>query len=821
MSRWAVRHPLVALIAWVAVLIGLVGASAVLKPAYDNSFALPGSQSQIAQDLLQELPASAAPNVTMQMVWAPTSGTVEAAAVRKSIDPLMKKLATLDGVECVIGPYEKNYGKNCPAVSPRDLSAAIVAAVTKKLGITEKQLAQILAAIPKLYPIANANGDDLAKIATILAWLAKADATHWAAIAKALPGDVAKLREAVDAANKIWDTYVPAGQAAIDATSPISKNKTVAYATVTFDGTAPGVVEATNIQNLILDANTPTLTIGASGSALAAAGATPDSSEVIGLLVAIIILLIAFGSLIAAGLPIVVALTGLVGGLLLVGVASNVLNIASFAPTLAMMIGLGVGIDYALFIMNRYKQGLDDLEPKEAAIKAVSTAGRAVLFAGSTVIVALLGMFVLGIAFFNGLAVAAAATVLMVMLSALWMLPALLSLLGHKAMGIRMPWARHPKVVDLDESKWSKYGALLQRKPLIPAVLSLVFIGILAAPALSLQLGFPDNGTQPPGSLLRNSFDLMSKGYGPGSGGEFFVAVKLKTPRDIAELSTVVKALEETPGVASTLPNSKFVILLKGSKSAFSPDGTITSLLVQPTTDPQAEATAQTLDRIRDVTAPKVADSATIYVGGTQAVSTDFTSMLQSKLPLFLLLVIGLGFLALMMLFHSLVIPLTAAVTSLVSFAGALGITVAVFQNGTLSSLLGVYGTGPILPFLPVMVFAILFGLSMDYQVFLVSRMQEEWHASGDNRTAVRRGMAGSGRVVVIAATIMASVFISFIPTTNPTIKLFGIALGSAVLIDAFIVRLILVPSVMTLVGRSNWWLPSWLNKILPKITLD
>ena len=821
MSRWAIRHPVIALVAWVAVLIGLVGASAVLKPAYNNSFALPGSQSQIAQDLLQELPASAAPNVTMQVVWSPKSGSVLDGRVVKEIDPLLADLATKDGVECVIGPYEKNYGKKCPSAIPRDLSAALVAAITKKLGITEKQLGEILAAIPKLYPIADANGDELAEIATVLAWLAKADATQWAAIAKALPQDVAKLRKAVDAAEQFWKTYVPAGQAAIDATSPISKDKTVAYATVTFNGTAPGAVEATALQNQLLDANTPDLIVGASGSALAAAGGTPDSSEAIGLLVAIIILLIAFGSLIAAGLPIVVALTGLIGGLLLVGVASNVLNIASFAPTLAMMIGLGVGIDYALFIMNRYRQGLEDLDPKAAAIKAVSTAGRAVLFAGSTVIVALLGMFVLGIAFFNGLAVAAAATVLMVMLSALWMLPALLSLLGHKAMGIRMPWARHPKTIELDKSKWSKYGALLQRKPLIPAVLSLVFIGFLAAPALSLQLGFPDNGTQPPGSLLRNSFELMNKGYGPGSGGEFFVAVKLKTPRDIGELSTVVKALEETPGVASTLPNSKFVILLKGSKSAFSPDGTITSVIVQPTTDPQSEATAQTLDRIREVTAPKVSDAATIYVGGTQAVATDFTAMLQSKLPLFLLLVIGLGFLALMMLFHSLVIPLTAAVTSLISFAGALGITVAVFQNGTLSSLLGVYGTGPILPFLPVMVFAILFGLSMDYQVFLVSRMQEEWHHSGDNRTAVRRGLAGSGRVVVIAATIMASVFLSFIPTTNPTIKLFGVALGSAVLIDAFIVRLILVPSIMTLVGRSNWWLPRWLNKALPKITLD
>jgi len=820
-SRWAIKHPIVALIAWFAVVAGLVGASVTLGATYNNSFALPGAQSTIAQQMLQELPAASSANANLQVVWSPTSGLATDAAVKHEIEPLLKRLADLEHVDCVIGPYEQSYGTKCPAPIPSNLEQALTTEVTKALGLTSRQLNGLLAALPKLYPLAKANSAELGKIAAVLAWLVHADQAQWTAVAKALPADVAQLHKATDAAQHLLSTYLPAGQAAIDAVSPISKDRTVAYATVNFDGSDPGAFEATHMSDLIVDANSATLTVGASGTALAAAGGTPDSSEGVGLLVAIVILVLAFGSLIAAGLPIVVALTGLIGGLLLVGVASHVLNVASFAPTLAMMIGLGVGIDYALFIMNRYRQGLDELEPKEAAVKAVSTAGRAVLFAGSTVIVALLGMFVLGISFFNGLAVAAAATVLMVMLSALWMLPALLSLLGHKALSIRMPWARHPRAVDLDASRWSKYGALLQRKPVIPAVLSLLVIGVLAAPALSLQLGFPDNGTQPAGTPLRNSFDLMSKGYGLGVTGPFFVAVQLNKPHDLAELKTVVTALESTPGVANTLPNSKFIVLLKDSKTAFSPDGRITSVLVQPTTDPQDPATAETLDRIRTVTAPKVASSATLFVGGTQAVSTDFTDVLASKLPLFLLLVVGLGFLALMMLFHSLVIPLTAAVTSLISFAGALGITVAVFQNGTLASVLGVSGTGPILPFLPVMVFAILFGLSMDYQVFLVSRMQEEWHHSDDNRIAVRRGLAGSGRVVVIAATIMASVFLSFVPPPNPTIKLFGVALASAVIIDAFIVRLILVPSLMTIFGKANWWLPGWLNKALPKITLD
>ncbi|MDD2857448.1 MAG: MMPL family transporter [Candidatus Nanopelagicales bacterium] len=821
MSRWAIRHPVIALIAWAAVLIGLVGASAALGTRYNNTFELPGAQSTRAQQLLQELPAASSPNANLKVVWSPSTGLATDAAVQREIEPLLKRIASFEHVECVIGPYERSYGSNCPPPVPANLEAAIVRELTTKLKISSAELRKLIALVPEVYPLAKANSAELGDIAAVLAYLVHADPKQWEAIGRALPGEVAKLHEAADTAAHLIKVYLPAGQAAIDAVSPISKDRTVAYATVNFDDAAPGAFEATHLSNVIQDASTATLTVGASGTALAAAGGAPDSSELVGLLVAIVILLIAFGSIIAAGLPIIVALTGLVGGLLLVGLSSHLLDVASFAPTLAMMIGLGVGIDYALFIMNRYRQGLADLEPKEAAIKAVSTAGRAVLFAGSTVIVALLGMFVLGISFFNGLAVAAASTVLMVMLSALWMLPALLSLLGHRAMSLRMPWARHQREVDLDASRWAHYGALLQRKPLIPAVLSLVVIGILAAPALSLHLGFPDNGTQPPGTPLRNSFELMSKGYGPGVNGPFFVAVELRTPHDLGELSTVVKALEQTPGVASTLPNSKFIVLLKDSTSAFSPDGRITSVLVQPTTDPQSPETAATLERIRTQTAAQVASSATILVGGTQAISTDFTAMLASKLPLFLLLVVGLGFLALMILFHSLVIPLTAALTSLISFAGALGITVAVFQNGTLASLLGVYGTGPILPFLPVMVFAILFGLSMDYQVFLVSRMQEEWHHSGDNRTAVRRGLAGSGRVVVFAATIMTSVFLSFVPTSNPTIKLFGVALASAVIIDAFIVRLVLVPSLMTLFGRANWWLPGWLNKALPKITLD
>ncbi len=483
-----------------------------------------------------------------------------------------------------------------------------------------------------------------------------------------------------------------------------------------------------------------------------------------------------------------------------------------------------MGIDYALFILNRYRQGLqDDVAPRDAALTAVGTAGRAVLFAGSTVIIALLGMFVLGIDFFNGLAVAAAAAVLMVMTSALLFLPALLSLLGARALGWRMPWARRLRPFDPATSRWTAYGRLLQKAPIVPALLAVLLIAVLASPALSMRLGFPDDGTEARGTPLRTGFDLMAEGFGAGFNGPFFVAVQADRKDDFAGLSEAIRALEKTPGVARTIPDTAMMPLVKEDKKTFGDDRKVTSILVIPSTSPQSPDTATLLDRIRDTTAPRLAadHKVTLYVGGSQAVATDFTGVLGKALPVFLLLVVGLGFLALMLLFHSIVIPLTAAVTSLLSFAGAMGVTVAVFQTGLLDSVFGVTGTGPILPFLPVMVFAILFGLSMDYQVFLVTRMQEAWLGTPDNKAAVRAGLAGSGRVVVVAASIMTCVFLSFVPTPTDTIKLFGVALASAVIIDAFIVRLVLVPSLMTMFGRANWWMPRWLGRILPRITLE
>jgi RND superfamily putative drug exporter len=355
-------------------------------------------------------------------------------------------------------------------------------------------------------------------------------------------------------------------------------------------------------------------------------------------------------------------------------------------------------------------------------------------------------------------------------------------------------------------------------------LVSLVVIAALAWPALQLRQGFPDDSSQAPGSPLRIGYDLMAEGFGPGTSAPFAVAVQTSTPGDFDGLQQAIEALQGTSGIARTMPDTAMLPLLRLDPAYFGgPDKNVAAVIAYPTTSGEDPATAQTLDVLRNTTAPTLArqHDVNIYIGGTQAVSEDFTTVLAHALPVFLLLVVGLGFLALLLLFRSLLIPLTAAITSLLSFAGALGVTVAVFQFGWLDSVLGVSGTGPILPFLPIMVFAILFGLSMDYQVFLVSRMREEWEHTGDNADAVRIGLAGSGRVVVAAASIMTAVFLAFVPTPITAIKLFGVSLAAAVLIDAFIVRLVLVPSAMTLFGRANWWIPRWLGRILPTITLE
>ena len=761
LSKWAVRRPVLALIAWFVALAAVAGLGIGFGGQYNDSFDLPDTESKVATDLLSSSGTDTS-NVDggATVVWSPASGSALDPASAAEVLPILEEIAAQSMVTCVTNPFDPRgagIGRECTSSS---------------------------------------------------------------AIDPAVAGQVLSPEEL---------------QTLAGAFAPVSPDGRVAYATVNFVVNADGApqvdaAEAVAILDAVKGAQSETLSIGVQGQLLEFAGQEPPSSEAIGLLVAIVILLIAFGSIVAAGLPIITAVIGLGGGLLFVTFVANFLDVATFAPTLAAMIGLGVGIDYALFVINRYRQALlIGHEPKQAAMEAVETAARAVVFAGSAVIIGLLGLLVLGINFFTGLSIGAAMTVVMVMLSAVWFLPALLSLLGTKALALRLPWGKKPGTGHAEGRGWAHYGRGLQKWPWLTSLLSLAFVLILAIPALSLRQGFSDDSGKPEGSTARIAYDLRAEGVGPGSNGPFLVVADLSDVTDPQAYGTIVAGLAQAPGVAGTSPSAEILPILgklaaaQAQAGGDAPAQTIQAIAVYPDSAPQDEATAELLNTLRDEVNPALeeATGARLYVGGTQAITQDFTTVLTEALPVFLAVVVGLGFIALVILFHSILVPLTGAITSLLSLAAAMGIAVAVFQWGWFADLFGVASTGPIFPFVPIMVFAILFGLSMDYQVFLVSRMQEEWNRTGDNLTSIRRGLAGSGRVVVIAALIMSSVFMAFIPSTESIIKLFGVALASAVLIDAFVIRLVLIPSLMTIFGKANWWLPGWLDRILPTLHIE
>jgi RND superfamily putative drug exporter len=735
-----------------AAIVGLAGA---FGGSYNNSFSLPDTESASAQELLEQIPGAgdSLTAATAKVVWEAEDGAADP-AVAGQVGTLLATIAEVPGVSCVVGPYGEPLGADCAD------QQAQAAAAEKQAGST------------------GAAGDPTAP----------AGAQPSAEQAKVLAG------------------MGPAG---------VSVDGRVGYATVSFSAAVEDVTpeDATAVLDAVKAANAQDgLAVGANGQALEFAGQEPPSSEGIGVTVALVILLFTFGSVVGAFLPILTALFSLAVGQALVLVTANFFDVATFAPTLAAMIGLGVGIDYSLFVINRYRQALDaGREPRDAALESVRTSGRAVVFAAVTVVIALLGLFVLGIEFFNGLAVAAAATVVMMMVGATLLLPAVLSLMGRKAFALRMPWARRPRVHRAEGGGFARYGVWLERHYRPVGALALVVLLVIAAPVASLRLGFTDDSGKAPDSSARVAHDLLAEGFGPGSNGPFIVAVQTQDAGDDAAVAQLAGAVSAAPGVAAAVP------------FPMQPDQTITAIQVIPTSAPQDEATTELLDRLRGEVIPAAAAATGIaaFVGGTQAITSDFTTVLVDALPVFLSVVIGLGFLILVVLFRSILVPLTGAVTSLLSLAAAMGVTVAVFQWGWLADLIGLTGTGPIMPFLPIMVFAILFGLSMDYQVFLVSRMQEEWGHTHDNRKAVRRGLAASGRVVAIAAAIMFSVFSAFVLGNDSTIKLFGLALSTAVLFDAFIVRLIIVPSLMYQFGNANWWLPGWLDRLLPSVAVE
>ncbi|MFF8451255.1 MMPL family transporter [Streptomyces leeuwenhoekii] len=597
----------------------------------------------------------------------------------------------------------------------------------------------------------------------------------------------------------------------------ISEDGRTAYATVTFDGRGEGPApsSAAAVAEAAGAAEGDGLRVELGGGAVAVPE-TPGGhlAEAVGVAVAAVVLFLAFGSLAASLLPIATALVGVgtaYAGITLLG---HAMTVADFAPMLGLLIGLGVGIDYALFIVTRHRRGLKrGLSVTEAAAEAVATTGRAVVFAGATVCIALLGMLILRLDFLDGVAVAASLTVVLTVAASLTLLPALLAWIGPRALSRRerrRP-AGHGPEPELPTGFAARWSALVERRPRLLGALALVVVAVLALPTAGLRLGTSDQGNDPRGSTTRQAYDLLAEGFGPGVNGPLTLVTEVGGAQDRLALDNLDTALRATEGVASVTP------------VRFDSGGDTACLTVVPDSGPQSEATSDLVERLRTEVLPRAeaGTSLDVHVGGVTAGHDDFADVIVGKLPLFVGVVVGLGCLLLLLAFRSVAIPLKAAAMNVAAVAGSFGVVVAVFQWGWGSEPLGLGSAGPIEPFLPVIMVSVLFGLSMDYQVFLISRMYEEWLETGDNRRAVRVGLAETSRVINSAAVIMISVFLAFVLTGDRVIAMFGIALAAAVAIDAFVLRTLLVPALMHLLGRANWWLPRRLDAHLPRISIE
>lgn len=657
---------------------------------------------------------------------------------------------------------------------------------------------------------------------------------------------------------EIFDYTV--GQGDITLTSPyenpsqISEDGTIAFAQLDIRDSRTFVElqeVGTDIREFAEAANLPRGIDVEFGGDLFAEFELPES-EIYGLIAAVVILIVAFGSVLAMGLPIGIALFGLGIASAVVTLGSHVIAAPDFTTAMVAMIGIGVGIDYALFIVTRYRNNLaEGHSVDDAIVQAIDTSGRAVVFAGITVVIALMGLFLMGLSFVQGVAAASSIGVAMMVAGSITLLPALLSLIGTRienttwaamgAVGLLIvgaivavttsagaafvfglalaallfavsfaikPLRRHvphrsepPK----EQRFWYRWSRFIQRHPGPPAIGAVVLLVVLAVPVFSIRLGFGDYGNYPESTTVRQAYDLLAEGFGPGSNGPLFITVQGGTIQDPVELEQFVANIDSTEGVAF---------------SNVSPiNDELSLVIVYPDSAPQDEATSELVDRLRDDVIP--ATGADAKVGGLTAASTDFASYLGGRMPLLLGVVLVLSFLLLMAVFRSILVPLKAVVMNLLSIGAAYGVIVAIFQWGWARDLIGVDKAGPIDAWIPMFLFAIVFGLSMDYEVFLLSRIKEEYDRTRDNAAAVADGLAVTARVITAAALIMTCVFAAFVLGDDRAIKLFGLGLAVAVLLDATIVRMILVPATMELLGDRNWWIPRWLDRVLPSIDVE
>ena len=596
--------------------------------------------------------------------------------------------------------------------------------------------------------------------------------------------------------------------------SQISNDGTTAYAEVALDQRDSDFTpdEAKALVEPILAAADDTLQIEVGGPVAALSQTAPFGTEGIGLIAAAIILLFVFGSAVAMGLPLITAVFGLGTAIALGEILRRVVDVPDWAPPTAAMVGLGVGIDYALLIVTRFRSNLAEGEqPRPATVGAIATAGRAVVFAGLVVIVSMLGILLVGLASLNGFAFTVSLAVLFVMAASVTLLPALLGFTGRNIERLHVPFVgKNPHTYDT--SRWYRWSRFVQRRPWVAAIGGLAVLLVLAAPFLGLRLGFPDAQNDPPSYTTKKAYDLLSDGFGPGFSAPIVLTVEGASDGELLNATDALgEKLAEVDGVARVSP------------AVVNEAGDTAALTLVATTSPQDQATEDLVDALRDTAVPDAITGTglSVDVGGMAAANLDITRGVADRLPLFFGGVLLVSFLLLMMVFRSVVVPLKAVVMNLLASAAAFGVLTLAVSGGPLGDLFGIPGSTPVPILLPIGIFAILFGLSMDYEVFLLSRIKEEYDRTGDNALAVADGLAKSARVITAGAAVMVTVFLSFALGVDVYGKMFGIGLAAAVLIDATIVRMVLVPATMELLGDRNWWLPGWLDRLLPNIDIE
>jgi RND superfamily putative drug exporter len=596
----------------------------------------------------------------------------------------------------------------------------------------------------------------------------------------------------------------------------VSRDRRTGFATIYYSKRANLLPNATGkpVLDAVKAASGPHLQVAAGGQVMEnAEGFNIGPATMVGVLAALVILLVTFGSLLAAGMPLITAGLGLITGVALIGLATHITSMANVAPELALMIGLGVGVDYALFIVTRFRENYDRLgDIRESVIEAMDTSGRAILLAGTTVVIALLGMFATSVSFMYGLAIASVLAVLLTMFASLTVLPALLSRFGPRLVRPgRAARRRAAAGMAPRDSLWRRWSLMVQARPWPLALAATVVMLAFLAPVTVLRLDNSDAGNDPSNTSTRQAFDMVSAGFGQGFNGPLSLVAELRSPADAGTVLPAVRAaVARTPNVVAV------------TQPRLSPAGDVAVIQAYPSSAPQAQATTDLVNHLRHDVLPPIEHQTgvPVLVGGFTAGSIDFSNVLASKLPVFIAIVVVLSALLLFVIFRSIMIPIQAAVMNLLSIGGALGASVALFQLGWLSGLLGIE-KGPVEPWIPVLMFAVVFGLSMDYEVFLVSRVREEWVLRRDATGAVADGIAFTGRVISAAAAIMVCVFLSFMLGDERSIKEFGFGLAAAVFLDALVVRCVLLPAVLELLGTLTWKLPAWIDRRLPHVNIE